>query len=59
MDRDGGSREVEIKDCMGQVIQRLELQLSPGIHLLPIPPAGIATLIIGGLPKENHDAATN
>lgn len=41
------SRPMEIKDCMGNVVERSELRLSAGIHALEIPPAGVMILSAG------------
>jgi len=46
LDRDGGSRAMEIKDCMGNVVERSTFQARAGVHLLPVPPAGVATLVV-------------
>ena len=45
LDRDGGSRALEIKDCMGNVVEQRVLHLKAGIHRIQVPPAGVATLI--------------
>jgi len=41
------SRTMEIKDCMGNVVESSELRLSAGIHALEIPPAGVMILAAG------------
>lgn len=47
---DGGhgiSAEVVLKNCRGDVTERLTLKLESGIHKLPVPPSGIAEFTIG------------
>ncbi|MGG1516454.1 glycoside hydrolase family 36 protein [Paenibacillus oryzisoli] len=44
LDRDGGSWTLEIKDCMGNVVEQSLYHMKQGVHSLPVPPAGIATL---------------
>lgn len=41
---ESGSRQLHIRDCRGQSVQQGELTLSPGLHALTVPPAGIVTL---------------
>ncbi|RKP52943.1 alpha-galactosidase [Cohnella endophytica] len=41
---DGGSREIEIKDCKGNVVERSTLPLRSGVRRLHVPPAGVITL---------------
>lgn len=46
LDRDGGSRILEMKDCMGNVVERSAIHLKAGIHVLQVPPAGVAALLL-------------
>jgi alpha-galactosidase len=39
------TRDISIFDCRGQKQAVEEIQLDPGIEVLPIPPAGVASLI--------------
>ncbi|MBA2363286.1 MAG: alpha-galactosidase, partial [Chloroflexia bacterium] len=41
---DGGEREVEVRDCRGTVVRTQRMDLTPGLHRIEVPPAGLATL---------------
>jgi alpha-galactosidase len=39
-----GTRQLEIRNCRGQVIRTEHMNLSKGLHLISVPAAGLATL---------------
>jgi alpha-galactosidase len=41
---DLGERRVETRDCQGRVTSTLSARLSPGLHALAVPPAGVVRL---------------
>ncbi|MCD9020727.1 glycoside hydrolase family 36 protein [Cohnella silvisoli] len=44
LDKDAGSRKMEIKDCKGSLVRRSMIQLTAGVHFLEVPPSGVITL---------------
>jgi alpha-galactosidase len=39
-----GERQIEVRDCRGQVVRDETLALSPGLHRLEVPPAGLVAI---------------
>lgn len=45
VDEDAGSRDIEIKDCRGNVVRKSKTRLFAGVHRLVVPPSGIVLLV--------------
>ncbi|RED64837.1 glycoside hydrolase family 36 protein [Cohnella lupini] len=45
LDRDAGSRQIEVKDCQGNVVLSSEITLYAGVHRIEVPPSGAVTLV--------------
>lgn len=45
LDEDMGDKTVQIRDCMGQLVDTLQINLNMGIHRFNIPPCGNAIVI--------------
>ncbi len=42
LERDAGTREVEVRDCRGRVVRTEEIELTRGLHKVEVPAAGVA-----------------
>src|SRR5918997_1893969 len=42
LDRDAGSREIEVRDCRGRVVRTESMELTEGLHKWEVPAAGVA-----------------
>ncbi len=41
LERDGGSREIEVRDCRGRVVRTGSVELAKGLHKMEVPAAGV------------------
>ncbi len=44
LDDDLGVRSLEVRDCRGRLVKADKVRLEPGLHLIEVPPAGLAVL---------------
>jgi alpha-galactosidase len=44
LDRDAGTREVEVRDCRGRVVRTGKVELAEGLHKMEVPAAGVAVV---------------
>lgn len=42
LERDAGTREVEIRDCRGRVVRKEDIGFTEGLHKIEVPAAGVA-----------------
>jgi alpha-galactosidase len=41
LERDGGNREIEVRDCRGRVVRTGSVELAKGLHKMEVPAAGV------------------
>ena len=44
LERDAGSREIEVRDCRGRVVRTESVEMTEGLHKLEVPAAGVAVV---------------
>jgi alpha-galactosidase len=44
VEKDAGTRRLEVRDCRGRVVRTEDMTLSEGLHRIGVPAAGLATL---------------